>query len=185
MKKVQLLTLLSLLLSLTLAGQGLALDKGDLAPDFELLSIEGKKVRLSDFKGQQIVLKLATTWCPDCKQQSEEIDRASAYLKENNVAVVEVFVKDDKDAVREYAANQRYRMPHVALMDDGQAYQAYQVYLIPRTLLIDENFRIQRDGNLIYRRKLIKALEKTSLESSSSAGLTVRNSDLLVKKQNR
>ena len=70
----------------------LAVNVGEVAPDFTLESVGGEKVSLNDFKGQVVLLKLATTWCPTCKELSAEIQKAGEFLKEQNVAVLEVYV---------------------------------------------------------------------------------------------
>ncbi len=161
MKKFMFPALFTLLL-LLFSTSALALEKGIVAPDFELSTLEGKKVRLSDYKGQTIVLKLATTWCPTCKQLSQEIRYAGDYLKKNEVAVVEIFLQDTEEMVKEYFSGQTYEMPHVVLIDDGQVHKGYNVYLIPRLLLIDKDFKVRRDGSLISARDLVRELEKVA-----------------------
>jgi peroxiredoxin len=161
MKKMLIPSLLiPLLITLLFLGPAAAVETGALAPDFELETLEGKKVRLSDYKGQVILLKLATTWCPTCKQQTEEIKDAGKFLAGKSVAVVEVFLQDSEKMVREYLEGETFEMPFVALMDDGSALKAYNVYLIPRVLLIDRDFKIRRDGSLIPARELIREVEK-------------------------
>jgi len=41
--------------------------EGGQAPDFALASLEGKTVRLSDYRGKAILLNFWATWCPPCK----------------------------------------------------------------------------------------------------------------------
>ncbi len=160
MKKLLLQTSLALASLLLLAGAAMAIEKGTPAPDFELPNIEGKKIHLSDYKGQVILLKLATTWCPTCKQQAGEIVEASQRFEGKDVAVIEVFLQDSEEMVKEALEGQDYGVPFQALMDDGQARKAYNVYLIPRMLIIDRDFNIQRDGSLISAYDLRKKVER-------------------------
>lgn len=156
---------LSLLLVLFFFSPVAAVETGASAPDFELKTVDGEKVRLSDFKGRIIILKLATTWCPTCRQQTEEIEGAGKVLADKKVVVVEVFLQDSEKMVREYIKGEAHPVPYVPLLDDGSAHKAYNVYLIPRVLLIDGDFKIRRDGSLISSRDLIKQLEKIDGES--------------------
>ena len=135
-----------------------AIEVGEAAPDFTLGTLDGRTVHLSDFKGRVILLKLATTWCPTCKQQTQEFLASGDYLKQHDIVVVEVFLQDSEEMVREYLEGKDFPMQHVALLDDGSALKAYNVYLIPRTLLIDKNFVVKRDGSLIDSDTLIAEL---------------------------
>ena len=145
---------------LFIAPQAFAIKTGAVAPDFELPTLEGEKVRLSDYRGQVILLKLATTWCPTCQEQTEEIEKAGEFLAEENVAFIEVFLQDSKKMVREYLEGQQYPMPFVALLDDGSALKAYNVYLIPRVLIIGPDFKVRKDGSLMSADELIKMVKK-------------------------
>jgi thiol-disulfide isomerase/thioredoxin len=107
----------------------------------------GEDVSLSDFKGQLVLLKLATTWCPTCKQLSAEIKKIGEFLKEQDVVVLEVFVQDSEKTIKKYLGDHQPPMTFHALLDDGQAYKAYSVYLIPRFLLIDEEQVVRFDSS--------------------------------------
>ena len=134
---------------------------GAAAPDFELTDMEGRKVRLSDYKGQPFILKLATTWCPSCKQQSDQFASASKFLTENNIPIVEVFVDDTEEEVKNYI--KKHPLPGEAsrsILDDGTVYKKYNVYLIPRVLVVDKEFRVHRDGSVIDASALQLVLKK-------------------------
>jgi peroxiredoxin len=124
-----------------------ATQAGEAAPDFKLKSLTGEDVSLSDFKGRLVLLKLATTWCPTCKLLSAEIKKVGPFLKEQNVVVLEVFVQDSKKTILEYLGDHEPPMTFHALLDDGQAYDAYNVYLIPRILVIDKDQVVRFDSS--------------------------------------
>ena len=123
-----------------------ALKDGAVAPDFKLKSLSGEDVSLSDFKGRLVLLKLATTWCPTCKLLSGEIRKAGSFLKEQNVVVLEVFVQDSKETVKESLGDETPPMDFHALIDDGQVYEAYNVYLIPRFVIVDQDQIVRFDS---------------------------------------
>jgi len=160
MKKSPFFPLLIFLSLIFLSSGAAAIEVGAAAPDFKLSTLDGKQVSLSDYKGEVIILKLATTWCPTCKQQSQEIQSAGNFLRDHSVRVVEVFLQDSEKMVDEYLKGEKYVMPFVALLDDGQALKAYNVYLIPRVLIIDKDFKVRRDGSLLTDRELIVEIEK-------------------------
>lgn len=139
-----------------------ALEVGTVAPDFELPTLAGEQVRLSDFKGRIIVLKLATTWCPTCKEQSQELVKAGDFLRRSDIPVIDVFLQDSDDMVRDYLRGSDYRTSHYVLQDDGRARRAYHVYLIPRVVVINGDFKIHRDGNMITASELQHSLRQIS-----------------------
>jgi thiol-disulfide isomerase/thioredoxin len=122
------------------------LEKGTIAPDFEATGLDGKDVHLSDFKGKVIILKLGTTWCPDCVGMTKDLLAAGEYLKENDVVVVDVFIQETAKTVSSYLKGKDFLMPFFPLLDKGKAHRAYQVYLIPRLVIIDQDFKIVHDG---------------------------------------
>ncbi len=159
MKKV-LLSLSFLLVALYASAQVWAVEPGAAPPDFQLKDLDGVPFKLSDHKGELIILKLATTWCPTCLQQSNEFIQAAEYLKEKNVRLVEVYLQDSQKMVREFKNKIKYDFIHHTIIDDGQALKAYNVYLIPRVILIDRDFKVLRDGNILTAGQIKAEFEK-------------------------
>jgi len=167
MKKHVLLFLGVFLLCLALSTPASAIDIGSPPPDFKLTTPDGKVVQLSDFKGRIILLKLSTTWCPTCKQQTKEIEDAAGFLKKNNVVVIEVFLQDTEEMVAEFLQGKDFQgVDFFPLLDDQQVYKAYNVYLIPRVLIIDQDFTVRRDGSLMTSSDLTKAIESLTAPKS-------------------
>ena len=146
MKKNTLLSFCLLLMLCFAMPASAYLQPGSEAPDFELSGLDGKTVRLSDFKGQIIILQLGTTWCPDCVGLSNDLMKIGPFLNDHGVVLVDVFIQESSRSVSNFLRDKNFAMPIVPLLDDGQAHRAYQVYLIPRLLIIDQQFRIVHDG---------------------------------------
>lgn len=123
-----------------------AVEVGSKAPGFRLPSAQNSEVALSDYEGQLVLLKIGTTWCPGCQMLGDEIDKLVTVLDERNVAVIDVFMQDTlpmiKEALEDKAPYSRYH----ALIDDGSVHEAYNVYLIPRLLIVDESQLVRYDS---------------------------------------
>lgn len=123
-----------------------AVEVGDPAPDFKLPALDGKNVGLADFKGQVVLLKLATTWCPTCAQLSGELADLSNFLKAKDVVLLDVYLQDTPEMVERHLQGKTMEMKYIALIDDRQVYKAYNIYLIPRFLVLDRNQKVVFDN---------------------------------------
>jgi thiol-disulfide isomerase/thioredoxin len=69
-------------------GFTVGLKPGDLAPDFEFSSLEGERLRLSDFRGRPVLVNFWATWCQPCRTEMPAIDEAMRRYAADNVAVL-------------------------------------------------------------------------------------------------
>jgi len=136
-----------------------ALEIGSSPPDFELPGLNGGTVRLSDFRGRPIVLKLATTWCPSCKAQVKELAQARQALEKHQAAVIEVYVDESTADVRADLVARPHDYPSAIAVDDGRVVKKYSLLGIPRVLLIDREFHVVRDRGLLAADDLVPLLE--------------------------
>lgn len=122
-----------------------SLKVGNAAPDFELTSLEGETVRLSQFRGQPVLLSFGASWCPDCRASVP----LSQGLHEGHPELVVLLVdgKESPDVVRQFV--DEFGITYPILLDrDGEVMELYQVFAIPTELFIDA------DG--IIRAKIIE-----------------------------
>ena len=137
-----------------------AVSVGEPAPDFQSKTLEGKDFRLSDYKGEPIVLKVGTTWCPTCRAQTVALDSLHQYMASEGVRFVDVFIDESDVSVRKYFNKGGYHRPSAIILDEGSAYKAYNIYVIPRLVLIDKEFKVVRDGDAVPAPRLKKMLTK-------------------------
>ncbi len=108
---------------------------GFFAPDFSMLSLDGKKISLSDITSDIIVLNFWFTGCPPC---IEELPHLKALQENNNPEKLRVILlaADSQKNVERFI-NNLYRAPLVAL-DIDDAAKKYHVEKFPETFILNK-----------------------------------------------
>jgi peroxiredoxin len=120
------------------ANSGLEIGKE--APDFELQTTDGKKMKLSDLKGKKVILNFWATWCPPCKKEMPDLQ---AFYEKNKQDVVLLAVNytvsertSGQEKVRTFAAENGLTFP--ILYDTTSAVSnTYKIITIPTSYFID------------------------------------------------
>ena len=158
------ITAVLLIILLSIPVTVFALKKGEQFPALSGTTLEDEEFSISSLKGQPILLKVGTTWCPTCGQQSAEIDKLRGFMTENDIQFVEVFIQENKKKVRKYFSKKDLQLPDVVIIDNGKIARALNIYLIPRVLLIDKDFQVYRDGDPLPGDVLKQELQKMLTE---------------------
>ncbi len=115
--------------------------------DGELETLDGKKVRLSDFKGKILVLDFWATWCGPCKASFPVLQKLYDSLKSaNDIAffVINVWerVTNRDSIVKAFLAKNQYTFP-IYLDKKDELVRKYGISGIPTKVFIDKQGRIQ------------------------------------------
>lgn len=116
------------------------------APNFSLVNLEGKSISLSDYQGTMVILKLGTTWCPGCRDQSKELQKIDGEIKAAGITLIEVFLDDPVDEVRAYQREHVMKSPVVTLLGDRRLIRDYGVYAIPRLIILTAERKVLSDS---------------------------------------
>lgn len=106
------------------------------APDFELRGEDGKTYRLSDYRGQVVVLNFWATWCPPCRYEMPSMQRAWLQLKDEGVVILAVNVGEDADTIFGFTADYPVSFP-LPMDEEGAVIKQYPVMGLPTTYVID------------------------------------------------
>jgi thiol-disulfide isomerase/thioredoxin len=115
--------------------------KGDMAADFTAVDLNGNKVSLSSLKGKVIYVDLWATWCGPCLAEMPHYDSLKIKYKDNpNIVFVSLSIDDGiepwkNNVMKRNADGYQWLINRNSLND-------YNIVGIPRTLLIDRNFKI-------------------------------------------
>ena len=123
---------------LAIAGAVAAATKltGSEAPDFVLKSLSGENVRLSEYRGEVVMLSFWATWCGDCRAQLEELGAMHARYQEAGVELLAVSLDQNRKPADELAAGLGVTYP-VLHDEGGQVGRLYDVNKMPVMVLID------------------------------------------------
>ncbi|MFD2629061.1 peroxiredoxin family protein [Oceanobacillus kapialis] len=118
------------------------IDKGMLAPDFELTTLAGKQVKLSDYRGQRVMLNFWATWCPPCRAEMPDMQKFQENKDVKILAVNLTKTESDPDKVQEFIDKLNLSMT-VPLDKESLVSDQYQIIAYPTTYMIDSDGRIQ------------------------------------------
>lgn len=120
------------------------LEVGKPAPDFTLQTVEGKRTKLSDYRGKKILLHFWATWCPSCKEELPVLQNIYDQHKKTELMILTINVTNMErgiPSVRSFAKENNLTFP-IALDVNGTVGKQYHLFSIPTSYLIDEQGRV-------------------------------------------
>jgi peroxiredoxin len=117
--------------------------RGRAAPDFALKSLGGQNLRLSELRGEVVMVNFWATWCGPCRQEMPLLNQIYQRYHPVGFELLGVNIDDATDRAAGMARTLGVNFP--VLFDDGKSVsRLYGVNTMPMTLLIG------RDGTVRY-----------------------------------
>ena len=130
----------SILAASSLASSGM---EGQPAPDFALKSSTGKNLRLSEYRGDVVMINFWATWCGPCRQEMPLLDELYARYQRVGFNLLGVNIDDDSRRAMRMVDELGVNFP--VLFDAGkEVSKLYEVDAMPVTILVD------REGTVRY-----------------------------------
>ncbi len=115
----------------------------DSAPDFTLKSRDGSNMRLSELRGQVVMINFWASWCGPCRQEMPLLDELYQQYEPLGFTLLGVNVEQDVADAERLLKDAPVSFP-VLYDPDNSVTKAYDVVAMPSTILVD------RDGNMRY-----------------------------------
>ncbi|RST61292.1 TlpA family protein disulfide reductase [Siminovitchia terrae] len=130
-----------------------------MAPDFELVTLNGETVKLSDYRGKKVILNFWATWCPPCRAEMPHMQNFYEQNKDNGIEIVAVnLTKMDKGRMEIDKFVKEYGLTFdIPLDEEGDIGMQYQAFTIPTSYIIDTNGKIAS--------KVVGPMDEPTMES--------------------
>ncbi|MGD9168665.1 MAG: TlpA disulfide reductase family protein [Candidatus Thiodiazotropha sp.] len=127
-------------------GVSLAADQPSMAPDFTLKSREGVNIKLSELRGQVVMINFWASWCGPCRQEMPLLEQLFERYQSLGFTLLGVNVDEDRTAGDKMLRDVPVSFP-ILYDERGKVSQQYQVKAMPSTFMVD------RDGRIRYLHK--------------------------------
>jgi len=114
---------------------------GSIAPDFELKSINGNRVKLSDLKGKFVVIDFWGAWCFWCMKGVPQMKEYYAKYKDK-VEFIGVDVRDKEDVWKSTVAKNEMNWVHVMNLTTADVPVLYGISGYPTKFILDPELHI-------------------------------------------
>jgi len=148
--------------------------KGRQAPDFALQDLQGRQVRLSDFRGKAVLLNFWATFCGPCKVEMPWLVELQKQYGPQGFEIVGVALDDSgKETIEKFA--KEMGVNYTILQGQDAVGDAYGAVGLPATYYIDRNGKIIDSALGLVSRSEIENSIKKSLTDSKSEAETANN----------
>jgi peroxiredoxin len=133
-------------LCLLACAEANAANEPPMAPDFTLKSREGVNIKLSELRGQVVMVNFWASWCGPCRQEMPLLQQLYDRYQSLGFSLLGVNVDEDKAAADKMLSD--IPVSFTILYDNrSQVSKEYQVKAMPSTFMVD------RDGRIRYLHK--------------------------------
>lgn len=116
----------------------IGLEVGNKAPDFQLDTLSGDSVKLSDFRGHRVMINFWATWCPPCRAEMPDMEK---FHQDKEIVILAVNLTDTESSIKDVNKfADEYQLTFPILMDSNlDVSTLYHIHPIPTTYMIDSN----------------------------------------------
>lgn len=111
--------------------------------DFVLKDVEGKDVRLADFKGKPLLVNLWATWCGPCKAEIPWFVEFAEKYKSQGFTVVGISVDDPPEDIKQFVAQYKVNYPMLVGRERDDVAKAFDAAMV-----IPVSWLIKADGSV-------------------------------------
>lgn len=111
--------------------------------DFTLPSNSGKNIRLSELRGEVVMINFWASWCGPCRQEMPILEELYQRYNRAGFTILGVNVEPDSEEANKILKNVKISFP-VLYDKESTVSELYNVEAMPSTILVDRN------GNLRY-----------------------------------
>ena len=135
LRKMLVAMVLGVIAASSLASSSL---EGQVAPDFALKSSSGENMRLSEYRGDVVMINFWATWCGPCRQEMPLLDEL--YNRYNRVGFNLLGVNIDDDSRRAMQMVEELGVNFPVLFDARkEVSKLYEVEAMPVTVIVDRS----------------------------------------------
>jgi len=138
-KKLALGLVFSILAATSLASSGM---EGQVAPDFALKSTTGENLRLSEYRGDVVMINFWATWCGPCRQEMPLLDELYGRYHRVGFNLLGVNIDDDTERALRMVEELDLHFP-VVFDTRKEVSRLYNVEAMPATILVDREGKIR------------------------------------------
>ncbi len=123
---------------------GFIIRVGQQAPDFTIWYADGRTSgKLSDLRGQVVVLQFTASWCGVCRQEMPHLEALWQRLKEKDFRLIGIDLKESRQKTLDFARTMKISYP-LTLDPDGSVFYQYAAKNagVTRNIVIDKNSTI-------------------------------------------
>lgn len=115
--------------------------------ELSLLTLDGKEVKLSDYKGKVVLVNFWASWCPPCKEEMPIFEKIYQKYSGKNFVILAVNMDTSEGALKEFLEENRYSFPIVRIK--GEA--GLNISGLPTSYLVDKDGSVKKIRLGVYR----------------------------------
>ena len=110
-----------------------------IAPEFELPTLQGGKVKLSDYRGKVLFINFWATWCATCKVEMPSMEKLYQRFREYDFEMLTISVDKDLSLISPFIKEYNLSFPVLLDPDSKVAKRDYKTTGVPETFVVDKN----------------------------------------------
>ena len=118
------------------------------AIDFEAVDINGKNIKLTEFKGKIVILDFWATWCPPCIKEIPNLKKIYSKYKDDDFEIISIALeRKPKEHALKFVSDKKMNWVHIIDKAKGKEIATdYKIRYIPTMYVINKKGEIVESG---------------------------------------